>query len=80
MQLREEIEKQLGDLKVSNFKVDKDMEVNGLRSMQVSFIADRHVHTFTFAHANHMDAEHIALVVRSYLTGLSKTIEHLNDR
>lgn len=53
---------------VKYINVNRDASVNGVPSIAVEVFAINDTsHEFTFAKANHMDAEHIASVIKSYL-------------
>jgi hypothetical protein len=53
---------------VKYINVNRDASVSGVPSVAVEVYARGDVkHEFTFAKANHMDAEHIASVIKSYL-------------
>ena len=53
---------------VKYINVNRDASVNGVPSIAVEVYAVNDVkHEFTFAKGNHMDAEHIAGVIKSYL-------------
>jgi hypothetical protein len=53
---------------VKYINVNRDASVNGVPSIAVEvFAVNEAQHEFTFAKGNHMDAEHIATVIKSYL-------------
>ena len=53
---------------VKYINVNRDASVNGVPSIAVEVYAVNDVkHEWTFAKDNHMDAEHIAKVIKSYL-------------
>lgn len=69
MDFKETIYKALEGHGVKYIDVDRDANVNGLDATLIKVYAtDREqAHEFSFAKANHMDAEHMATVIKSYL-------------
>lgn len=57
----------LADYGVKYIDVDREVEVNGVPSIKVDVFLESGEHKFTFAKGNHMDTEHMATVIRSYL-------------
>lgn len=66
--MKEELYKALEGHGIKYINVNRDASVNGVPSIVVEVYAENAAkHEFTFAKGNHMDVEHIATVIKSYL-------------
>lgn len=52
---------------VKYIDIDREAVVKGVPSIKVDVFYNDSVHEFTFAKGNHMDTEHMATVIKSYL-------------
>lgn len=67
MSMKEGLYEALRGHGVKYIDLDRDVEVKGVPSIEVVVYFNDTKHEFTFAKGNHMDTEHMATVIKSYL-------------